>query len=321
MYRFAYPIILLFLIPALLYGLYFIFLKKSRNRSIRFGNTNTFSHRYNRFYYKIIIPKILILFSVLLLIIALARPQLGQTNRDIKIKGIDIMLALDISGSMRLNDFSPNRLEASKRVAMNFVNGREHDRIGLVVFAGESFFQCPLTTDYDVVDELISKMTLVPQSLDGTAIGLAISNCINRLRDTEAKSKVIILLTDGENNAGDIDPMTAAGFAKDFDIKIYTIGMAGDGGMSTGGFFAQRIPALNDQLLRKISEETQGKFYRANSQEKLEQIWAEISQLERTEINARDYMNWLERYYLYITLALLLSLIAFIFKYLLWRNV
>lgn len=321
MFRFAYPFLLLLLIPAFVYGLYSIFFKKNKHRAIRFGNTASLKSYDKRYYYKTIIPKILVLFSVILLIIALARPQEGISNRDIKIKGVDIMLALDISGSMQLIDFSPNRLEASKRVAREFVNGREHDRIGLVVFAGESFLQCPLTTDYDVVDELISKMSIVPQSLDGTAIGLAISNCINRLRDTEAKSKVIILLTDGENNAGDIDPMTAASFASDFGIKIYTIGMAGNGDMSTGGFFSRRIPALNDQLLKKISEETGGKFYRADSQEKLEQVWADISKLEKTEINARDYMNWHEQYYTYVTLAFLLALIAFILKNILWRKV
>ncbi len=321
MYRFLYPIIFILYIPAIAYGISSIFFTQKKQRMLRIGDSAPLQKHNRRYYYKIIIPKILTLLSVLLIITALARPQLAQNNRDVKIKGVDIMLALDISGSMQLNDFSPNRLEASKRVARDFVNGRENDRIGLVVFAGESFLQCPLTIDYDVVNELIGKMTIVPQSLDGTAIGLAISNCINRLRDSDAKSKLVILLTDGENNAGDIDPMTAAGFAKDFGIKIYTIGMAGNGGMTTGGFFAQRIPPLNDQLLRKISDETGGKFYRADSQEKLEQIWAEISRLEKTEINARDYVNWLEKYYFYVTLALLLALLAFIFRYITWRNV
>jgi Ca-activated chloride channel family protein len=230
------------------------------------------------------------------------------------------MLALDISGSMQLNDFKPNRLEASKAVAKDFVKGRQQDRIGLVVFAGESFLQCPLTTDYDIVEELISDMEIVPQSLDGTAIGLAISNCINRLRDTESKSKVIILLTDGENNAGDVDPMTAATFASDFGIKIYTIGMAGSGGVTQQGFFSQRIPPLNDRLLKSISEKTGGRFYRADSEEKLKEIWAEISSLEKTEINARQYMDWNEKYFLLVLSSLVMLLLAFVLKYVFWRT-
>ncbi|MFA6618861.1 MAG: VWA domain-containing protein [Candidatus Neomarinimicrobiota bacterium] len=320
MFRFAYPFLLLLLIPTFAYAIYDIFFKKAKHRALRFGSTKTLEDHTNRFYYKLLIPRILIFGAIVLLIIALARPQEGQSNRDIKVKGVDIMLALDISGSMQLNDFTPNRLAASKRVARDFVKARTHDRIGLVVFAGESFLQCPLTTDYDVVDELISKMEIVPQSLDGTAIGLAISNCINRLRDTEAKSKVIILLTDGENNAGDIDPMTAAGFASDFDVKIYTIGMAGSGGR-TGGFFSQRIPPLNEELLKEISNKTGGKFYRADTQEKLEEVWADISKLEKTEINARDYMDWVELYYLYLLFAFMSALLAFILKNILWRKV
>ncbi|MDD3095743.1 MAG: VWA domain-containing protein [Candidatus Marinimicrobia bacterium] len=273
------------------------------------------------FYYKILIPQILLFLSLLLLLIAVARPQIGNVSKDLRQSGIDIMLALDISGSMQLNDFQPNRLEASKQVARDFVENLRHDRAGLVVFAGESFLQCPLTTDYDIVSELIGKMEIVPQSLDGTAIGLAIVNCINRLRDTEAKSKVIILLTDGENNAGDIDPMTAASFAKDYGIRIYTIGMAGSGEVvSTGFLFPQRIPPLNDRLLRTIAEETDGRFYRADSEEKLKEIWDEIAALEKTEINIRQYMDWDERYFSYLLTALLLALLAYVLKHILWRR-
>lgn len=319
MFRFAYPYILILLIPviALLVWAYF---HKSKNRyALRIGTTESLAGSQSKFYYKLLIPEILIALSVMLLIVALARPQIGNTSKDIKRHGIDIMLALDISGSMQLNDFKPNRLEASKAVAKDFVKGRQQDRIGLVVFAGESFLQCPLTTDYDIVEELISQMEIVPQSLDGTAIGLAISNCINRLRDTESKSKVVILLTDGENNAGDIDPMTAATFASDFGIKIYTIGMAGSGGVTQQGFFSQRIPPLNDRLLRSISEETGGRFYRADSEEKLKEIWEEISSLEKTEINARQFMNWEEKYFIYILSALILLVAAFVLKYIFWR--
>jgi Ca-activated chloride channel family protein len=297
------------------------YLYRSKKRhALRIGTINAVKNTSSKFYYKVLIPEILILLAGLLLITALARPQIGNANKDIKKQGIDIMLALDISGSMQLNDFKPNRLEASKAVAKDFVKGRQQDRIGLVVFAGESFLQCPLTTDYDIVEELISDMEIVPQSLDGTAIGLAISNCINRLRDTESKSKVIILLTDGENNAGDVDPMTAASFASDFGIKIYTIGMAGSGGVTQQGFFSQRIPPLNDRLLKSISEKTGGRFYRADSEEKLKEIWAEISSLEKTEINARQYMDWNEKYFLLVLSSLVMLLLAFVLKYVFWRT-
>ncbi|MEA2077317.1 MAG: VWA domain-containing protein, partial [Candidatus Marinimicrobia bacterium] len=298
MFRFAYPTILFLLIPVIALFISAYFYQSKKRHAIRIGTTNSLKGNHSKYYYKILVPEILLLLSVVFLVIALARPQVGNVNKDIKKNGIDIMLALDISGSMQLNDFKPNRLEASKAVARDFVKNRHQDRIGLVVFAGESFLQCPLTTDYDIIGELISEMEIVPQSLDGTAIGLAISNCINRLRDTESKSKVIILLTDGENNAGDIDPMTAASFASDFDIKIYTIGMAGSGGVTQQGFFTQRIPPLNDRLLNSISEETGGRFYRADSEEKLKEIWTEISSLEKTEINARQYMNWDEKYFI-----------------------
>jgi Ca-activated chloride channel family protein len=321
MFRFAYPYVLILLIPIVALCISAYFYQNKKRRNMRIATTQALRGLPSFLYYKVLLPEIFLLIAAILLVFGLARPQLGNVNKDIKKNGIDIMLALDISGSMQLNDFKPNRLEASKAVAIDFVNGRQNDRIGLVVFAGESFLQCPLTTDYDVVEELIAKMEIVPQSLDGTAIGLAISNSINRLRDTESKSKVIILLTDGENNAGDIDPMTAASFATDFGIKIYTIGMAGAGGVTQQGFFSQRIPPLNDQLLKAISEETGGRFYRAESEEKLKAIWDEISSLEKTEINTRQYMNWYERYFWVIFAAFMFALFAYILKSSIWRSV
>ncbi len=322
MFRFAYPYIFLLVIPVAAALIAAYFYQRKKRYALRIGTTRTLHSTYKPFYYKIFIPELLFLLSALFLITAIARPQLGNVNRDIRKKGIDIMLALDISGSMQLNDFKPNRLEASKAVAKDFVNGRQQDRIGLVVFAGESFLQCPLTTDYDVVNSLISDMEIVPQSLDGTAIGLAISNCINRLRDTESESKVIILLTDGENNAGDVDPMTAASFAKDFGIRIYTIGMAGSGGVTQQGFlFSRRIPPLNDRLLSAISEETNGRFYRADSEEKLKEIWDEISALEKTEINTQQYMDWDECFLGYLLVSLLFALMAYFLKFTIWRQV
>ncbi|MDZ7821482.1 MAG: VWA domain-containing protein [Candidatus Marinimicrobia bacterium] len=319
MFRFAYPNAFFLILPLAAAFVAALYLQHRKRHALRVGTTQPLKSVQRNYYYKVIVPEVLLLFSALLLVTALARPQRGNVNREIRKKGIDIMLALDISGSMQLNDFKPNRLEASKKVAQNFVAGRNHDRIGLVVFAGESFLQCPLTSDYDIVSELISKMEIAPQSLDGTAIGLAISNCINRLRDTEAKSKVVILLTDGENNAGDVDPMTAAGFAEDFGVRIYTVGMAGSGGMVMSGLFPQRIPPLNERLLKGISEETGGRFYRADSEKELQEVWAAIDALEKTEIDARQFMDWQELYFPYLLAAFIMAVLAYLFKYLLWR--
>lgn len=320
MFRFAYPLLFLLLIPVLFVFLYGLFYAKKHRHALRLGSTAALEDVYRPFYYKILLPEIMLFLAAVLLVFALARPQLGNVKRDINEKGIDIMLALDISGSMQLSDFRPNRLEAAKLVARDFVDKIEHDRVGLVVFAGESFLQCPLTTDYDIVNDLIAKMEIVPQSLDGTAIGLALSNCINRLRDTESKSKVVILLTDGENNAGDVDPMTAAAFAKDYDIRVYTIGMAGSGEVVMQGLFPQRIPPLNDRLLRAIAEETGGRFYRADTEEKLKEIWDEIAELEKTEINAVQFMDWQERYFPYLLFAFILAFLAYVLKYIVWRK-
>lgn len=321
MFRFAYPYVLLLILPISVAIFAAYFYRQRHQRALRMGTSAPEEILLRPFYYKMLLPELLLFLSVIFLLFALARPQRGNVSRELRQSGIDIMLALDISGSMQLNDFKPNRLEASKQVARDFVENRRQDRVGLVVFAGESFLQCPLTTDYDVVSELIGKMEIVPQSLDGTAIGLAIVNCLNRLRDTEAKSKVIILLTDGENNAGDVDPMTAASFAKEYDIRIYTIGMAGSGEViSTGFLFPQRIPPLNDRLLQAIAKETGGRFYRADSEKKLKEIWDEIAALEKTEINVRQYMDWDERYYPYLLIALLLALFAYVLKYIVWRR-
>ena len=175
-------------------------------------------------FYKVHGPFVAKLIGIALLIMALARPQSGNTRREFTTEGIDIMLVLDISSSMKAIDFRPNRLEAAKSVAQKFIEGRQSDRIGLVVFAAESFLQCPLTIDYEVLKDLLNQVDIVEEKYDGTAIGMAIANATNRLRESQAKSKIMILLSDGCNNAGEIDPRTAANLANAFDIKIYTIG-------------------------------------------------------------------------------------------------
>ncbi|MEA1986412.1 MAG: VWA domain-containing protein [Candidatus Marinimicrobia bacterium] len=294
--------------------------KNSNHETLRIGTIIPIKNISQNINIKTQLPVLLRFLTMSLIIFALARPQLGDVTQNIKKKGIDIILALDISGSMQIEDFKPNRLEASKKVAMEFIQGRKTDRIGLVVFAGESFLQCPLTVDYDVLTNIVSEMKIIPRELDGTAIGLAISNSINRLRDSQAESKVVILLSDGDNNAGDIDPITATKFAKEFDIKIYTIAMGGDGGNLGNSFFSfQRVPPVNEKLLKKIAELTGGQFFKANSNEKLKDIWNEISKMEKTEINVEKYTDWDEKYLWFLFPAILLFLIELLLSRIIWR--
>lgn len=240
------------------------------------------------------LPAVIRLLAVAVLIIALARPQSVSTRESVNTEGIDIVLVLDISGSMLAEDFSPNRLVAAKEVAAEFIRGRENDRIGLVVFSGQSFTQCPLTTDYSVLLGLLSdiKNGMIE---DGTAIGLALANGVGRLKDSQAKSKVMVLLTDGVNNRGEIDPITAARLAATYGVKVYTVGV-GAQGMAP---FPQQTPFgirrvlqpvdLDEKTLRAISEMTGGAYYRATDNRALRAIYREIDQLERTKIEVTAY--------------------------------
>ncbi len=236
-------------------------------------------------------------FVIFSLILALARPQARNVLQEVKAQGIDIMLLIDISGSMRATDFKPNRLEAVKAVASNFVADRISDRIGLNVFAAESYLQCPLTTDLQRLQEIIQGVDLVSEEYDGTAIGLAVAGGVNRLRDSEAKSKVIILLSDGRNNAGELDPLTAAEMAAEFGIRIYTIG-AGTRGTATipvktplGTRTMQVQVDIDEDTLQKIAESTGGYYFRATNETSLAEIYEEISQMETTEFEVKEYVR------------------------------
>jgi len=327
MYRFAHPFILILILPlaaALWFSLKFRFRKKTDRLNV--GYLAALSPFSGRNLYKIYIPELTAAVAIVLLILALARPQEGNVSRELNRSGIDIMLVLDISGSMRAVDFEPNRLEASKTVASDFVAGRESDRIGLVVFGGESFLQCPLTIDYDVLQNIISEIRIVPEEYDGTAIGLAVSNAINRLRDSDAESRVIILLSDGANNAGDVDPRTAAGFAEEYGIKIYTIGMGKDGKVMMpvqNSFFGatQMVPVemqIDEVLLKDMADATGGAYFRADTEEKLKSIWQDISAMEKTEIKMAEYMDWRELYLYFLLPSILLFLVAVILKRMVW---
>ena len=234
-----------------------------------------------------------------LLILAMARPQSGWTERNVKTKGIDIMLALDVSYSMKAMDFDPNRLEAAKKVISEFVDGREADRIGCVLFASSAFTLCPLTLDYGVIKGFLQNVDFGIIDGNSTAIGLGLANCVNKLKESDAKSKVIILLTDGENNVWDIAPLTAAETAQALDVRVYTIGVGTRGRalvpVDRGVFGMVKVPMevkIDEKTLTRIAETTGGKYFRATDNEKLKQIYQEIDKLERTKIEFVEHQNY-----------------------------
>jgi len=246
-------------------------------------------------------PMILRMATIFIFILALARPQAGQKEEEIITEGIDIMLTLDISGSMKAEDFAPqNRLAAAKDVLTEFIKSRHNDKIGLVVFSRYSFTQCPLTLDYGALLELLDKID-IGMIEDGTAIGMAISNAVNRLRDSEVKSRIIILLTDGVNNAGKIDPLTAAKAAKALGMRIYTVGAGKPGGAMYpiedpifGKRYVHMDTEIDEELLKNIADETGGLYFRAKDKDGLREIYKTIGQLEKTRIETKEYANYTE---------------------------
>ncbi|MFP4548617.1 MAG: vWA domain-containing protein [Fidelibacterota bacterium] len=316
---------LLLLIPVLIF-----FHKKKgskKEQSITFPSVSPIKQLAGNDKWKISTLFYLKMAGIALLILALARPQKINTEKVFSTEGIDIVLALDISTSMLAVDFKPNRLEAAKLVAKQFVENRQNDRIGLVVFAGETFLQCPLTIDYNVLKNFIDQVVVAEREFDGTAIGMAVANSVNRLRDSDAKSKVIILLSDGRNNAGELDPMTAAELAKTFDIKIYTIG-AGKKGKARypvqgfGGRTEYRLVdvQIDEAVLQEISQATGGKYFRATNREKLLSVYNEISQMEKTEIKVKDYYNYYELYFWFLLPGFFMIIAAIILEKTIWRT-
>ena len=264
------------------------------------------------------VPPILFVLILTLILVALARPQ--STNEQVErwSEGIDIMLVIDISESMNIEDFKPNRLEAAKEVARNFVAGRFQDRIGLVVFSGDAFSRSPLTTDYDLLNNYIDDISFDLIESRGTAIGSSIAVATNRLRESESKSKVMILLSDGDNTAGNIDPITAAKLAHAYDIKIYTIGIGRDGKVpfKTDFFGRPRYVenTLDETNLREIAKIGKGKFYRVSDKEALEAVFGEIDRLEKAEIKETRYKDTTDYYLIYLKWAMVLLLIWLLTK-------
>src|SRR5664280_2948987 len=249
--------------------------------------------------------------AITLLMFVLARPQKTDKFQNSTTEGIDIVLAQDISGSMLARDFKPDRLEAAKNIATEFISGRPYDRIGLVVFSGESFTQCPLTTDHAVLINLLREIQS-GMIEDGTAIGMGLATAVNRIKDSKAKSKVIILLTDGVNNRGEIAPATAADIAKTFGIRVYTIGVGTQGNapypvQTPYGIQYQDMPVeIDEGILQEIATNTGGKYFRATDNDSLTQIYKEIDKLEKSKIDVRQFSRKQERYFIPALIAFIL---------------
>ncbi len=300
---FAYPWVLYSLIILPLMFIWYWFRGRKKEPSINYSSLKIFKSVSPNWKERLRhLPFILRCIAVGLFIVALARPQSFSSGENIYAEGIDIAMVLDISGSMLAEDFRPNRLDAAKNVIDEFIQGRSTDRIGLVIFSREAFTQCPLTIDYSVLRNLLKdiKSGMIE---DGTAIGNAIANGVNRLKDSEAKSRIIILLTDGINNAGEVNPVSAAQIAKTFGIRIYTIGVGTRGEapypiQTPFGLKYQMVPVeIDEAVLKEIASITNGQYYRATNNKTLEQIYNQIDKMEKTRVEVTSYRNAKELFY------------------------
>jgi len=259
-------------------------------------------------------------------IVALARPQYTSSKQNVQIEGIDIVMSLDVSGSMLARDFQPDRLEAAKMVAQDFIKGRPNDRVSIVIFSGEAFTQVPLTTDHDMISNLFAEIKS-GMIEDGTAIGDGLATSVSRLKDSEAISKVVILITDGVNNSGSIDPLSAAEMAKMFGIRVYTVGI-GTMGMAPypvqtpfGIQMQQMQVQIDEELLQKIAEMTGGQYFRADNMKKLVAIYNEIDQMERSKIDIQEFKKKHESYLPFALAALLFFVLEILLRYLYFKRI
>jgi hypothetical protein len=311
----GYLLLLLLLIP---YILWYFFRGKGKEPTMRMSDTFAYQHAPKSWKVRLIhLPMVLRCIVYTLVVIILARPQTYNTWDDKDTEGIDIMLAMDVSASMLTEDVFPNRLEVAKEeVASEFINSRPNDNIGLTIFAGEAFTQCPMTLDHTALLNLLHgvRTDLVTSGLmqDGTAIGMGLANSVSRLKDSKAKSKIVILLTDGSNNVGSISPMTAASIAKKFGIRVYTIGL----GRETG----EDIGAIDYKTLQDIAVSTHGEFYRAQSQAELSKIYQDIDKLEKTKMKVKAYDHLHEAYMPFAWLALILFCFELLLRWTVFRR-
>ena len=315
MFKFASPYFLL-LIPIIIY----LFLRKRSNLGITVPGIEPLK-AYKIKSKKHLLGKYLILLSLILMCVALARPQMIYENRVVKKNGIDIAISLDLSQSMLQDDFSPNRLEKAKEVLGEFIDKRGNDRLSLIVFGGDAYTKVPLTFDHNVVKEMVSKLTVDDiTSNNRTAIGMGIGVALNRLKNSEAKSKVIILLTDGENNSGEMSPSAAADIAKELGIKIYTIGIGAREIQIPTLFGYQTVKnnELDENLLQNIAKTTGGEYFRAGDSKEFKEIFNKIDELEKTKIDGRSFYDKQEMFEGILKISLILLLIGVFFQYLIY---
>lgn len=305
-------IYLLLLIPPVVY----LMLRKRKVSHLKFSSVVLMKSSSKTVIFKHRIGRYILVIALILLIVALARPQIEKIDVPDYESGVDIALILDVSGSMESVDFEPNRLEVAKDTIANFIDGRVGDRLSFIVFAGSAYTKIPLTLDHHIVEQSLESVSVTSVNEGGTAIGMAISVGINRLKKSEAASRVMILVTDGENNVGSINPETASELAKELDIKIYTIGVGTDETILPVQFFGQTKyqtyeGGLDEALLTYIADTTGGEYYRAQSEKSLGLIFEEIDQLEKTDFEAKDFKHYDELAYGFIKVGLLLLLIGF----------
>ena len=270
---------------------------------------------------KVFFINALFIVALLLIIVGFARPQISSLDKDITVEVIDIVLVLDTSSSMLAEDFKPNRLEAVKDAAKEFIKNRSGDRIGLLVFGKDTFIQCPLTIDYSVLNNLLSEVTVMEPKYDGTAIGVAIANGVNRLRNSDSESKVIILLSDGSNNVGSIDPISAAKIAKEYNIKVYTIGAGTNQSITQipgRGFVRNEI---DEDTLKGIAEVTNAKYFRATDKKSLSGIYKEIDNLEKSEISVSYFSSYQEVYIWFLIIGFFFLIISEVLRAYYFRKV
>ncbi len=326
-FEFANPELLWLLVLVPIIALWHFFTSKKENATISFPNTKSFGSGSILSKLKPLLY-LLRLLAISSLIIALARPRNKEVTTKTKSnKGIDIVMAIDVSASMLAKDLKPNRLEALKKVASNFIDKRPNDRIGLVVYAGESYTQTPITSDKRIVKNTIRRLRW-GQLDGGTAIGMGLGSAVNRLKESKAKSKVIILLTDGVNNTGSVDPKTATELAKALNIKVYTIGLGTNGtamfpvakGMDGKLIFRNAPVEIDEKLLKYIAKETDGKYFRATNNSKLTKIYEEINKLEKTKIEEFKYTNFEEMFRPFVLLAGFLILFEMLLRFTVFRG-
>lgn len=325
--EFANPEYLYFLIIVPLLGLWYWYRHVNDHADLQVSSTETFEKTgmsiKQYFYFGLYVLRGL---AIALLIVALARPQTTSSRKDVSIEGIDIVLALDVSGSMLAMDLKPDRLEAAKEVASEFISGRQNDRFGLVIFSGETFTQCPLTTDHNVIKNLFKdvKSGMIE---DGTAIGDGLATSVNRLKDSKAVSKVIILLTDGVNNMGSLDPLSSAEIAKIYGIRIYTIGVGTEGTapypvQTPFGVQTQYVEVqIDEALLQEVATMTDGRYFRATSNKKLREIYNEIDKLEKSKIDVTEFKKKKEEFFPFALFAFLLIALEIVLRNTVFRSV